>query len=109
MATVAEWQARRRAGFLRLYAQGLLTANELFPGLLDAFSEGGIGEELEAASAEVRGLVREFLVGHRPVTFAPFVIGQPPTAEEAARWEQERRRKYAALLVVLGIDGLQDR
>ena len=109
MATVAEWQARRRAGFLRLYAQRLLTANELFPGLLDTFSEGTIGEELEAAGAEVRGLVRDFLAGHRPVTFAPFVIGQLPSAEEAARWEQERRRKYAALLVALGIDRLQDK
>jgi hypothetical protein len=104
MTKLAERQARRRVGFLRHYAQGTLTADELFPGLLDTFSENGIGEELEVAGAEVRERLREFLAGHRPATFAPFFFGQPLTAEEAARYEQERRRKYVALLLALGIN-----
>jgi hypothetical protein len=104
MTTIAELQARRRDGFLRHYAQGILTANELFPALLDTFSERDIGEELQAAGAEVRERVKEFLAGHSPATFAPFIFGQPLTAEEAARYEQERRRKYVALLLALGIN-----
>jgi hypothetical protein len=103
MATIAEWEARRRASFFRLYAEGLLTANELFPGLLDSFSEDRILEELEASGAAIRERVREFLAAHRPATFKPFVVGQPIAADETLRWEQDRRRKYAALTrTVLG-------
>lgn len=103
MAMPPEWQARQRARFFQLYAEGFLTANELFPGLLDTFSEGNIGEELKAAGTEARERLREFLAGHRPATFAQFIIGQPLSKAEAARREQEGRRKYAALLLALGI------
>jgi hypothetical protein len=103
MATGAEGQARLRGKYLRMHAEGVLTANELFPALLDTFTEAGIDEELGLAGADVRGQMMEFLATHHPATFVPFVFGPPPTAAEAERWEQERQRKYAALLVALGI------
>jgi hypothetical protein len=103
MATRSEWQARQRANFLRLYRDGFLTANELFPSLLDTFSDGHIPAELDAEGPEVRDVLREFLAGHRPLTFYPHVIGVPPTPERAAIWEQERLRIYAALLVALRV------
>ena len=104
MATIGDGDARRRIRFLRLYAEGLLSANELFLGLLDTFSEVGIPEELERAGAEVREQVRAFLAEFRPVTFRPFVMGQPLTADEAMRWEQQRRRIHAGLFLALAID-----
>ncbi|MFO0796143.1 MAG: hypothetical protein U0804_01635 [Gemmataceae bacterium] len=45
MATVAERQAWIRAKCLRMHAEGVLTANELFPALLDTFTEAGIDDE----------------------------------------------------------------
>jgi hypothetical protein len=101
MATIAEWKAMQRANFLRLYSEGDITAIELFPCLLDTFSEEGVLEEIEAAGAQIREQVREFLAAHRPTTFRAFIIGSAP---EDARTEQERRRKYAALLIALGLN-----
>jgi len=105
MATIAEWKAMQRAGLLRHYFEGGITAIELFPGLLDSFSEESVLEELEAAGEQIRERVREFLAAHRPTTFRPFIIGAVAlTPEEAAKWERERRRKYAALLIALGVN-----
>jgi hypothetical protein len=101
MATVAEWKAMQRAGFLRHYSEGDITAIELFPCLLDTFSEEGLLEEIEAAGVQIRDRVREFLAGHRPTTFRALIIGSAPEEAEVA---QERRRKYAALLLALGVN-----
>jgi hypothetical protein len=106
MSTIAEWKAMQCANYLQHHSEEVITAIELFPGLLDTFSEEGIVEELEAAGAQIRERVREFLAGHRPTTFRPFIFGAVAlTPEEAAnKWERERRRKYAALLIALGVN-----
>jgi hypothetical protein len=101
MATIAEWKAMQRANFLRHYSEGDISAIELFPCLLDTFSEEGVLEEIEAAGAPIREQVREFLAAHRPATFRALIIGSAP---EDAKKEQERRRKYAALLLGLDIN-----
>jgi hypothetical protein len=103
METTGDRQAQRRVNLLRHFAKGVLSANELFAALVDTFSELRIAEELEAAGPEVREQVRAFLAGHRPTTFAPFFIRTPLTADEAMRWERCQRRKYAELLLALGI------
>ncbi len=75
METIDDVRARSRVKYLRAYSDGDLSANELFAGLLDRFSENRISEELEAAGPEVRERVKQFLTGHIPITFRPFVMG----------------------------------
>jgi hypothetical protein len=103
MATIAEWKAMQRAGLLRRHSEGDISANELFPALLDTFSAEGLLEELEAAETPIRERIREFLTGHRPATFRQIYFGVGPTPEEAVQEELERRCKYAALLIALGV------
>jgi hypothetical protein len=104
MMTNAEWGSRSRSSYLRLYAGGLLTAYEFLSSLLDSFSEHRIAVELEAAGSEMRQRVRKLIAEQPAATFRRFVIGEPFTAQEALRLEQEWRRKYAELLLALNIN-----
>jgi hypothetical protein len=87
-----------------LYARGVISAHELFPSILDSFSDGGaVANELEEVREDLQGRIRAFLETHRPATFRPFLIGPGPTPEESAQWEQRRRRIYAALLQAMNL------
>ena len=90
--------------YLRLYSDELLTANELFPAILDSFSETHVSEELEGQGPEICRRLKVFLTSHRPATFTPFVIGKQLSMEEKQIWAAERQRKYKALLLALRID-----
>jgi hypothetical protein len=93
----------RRRKLFGSYDRGIITANELFPALLDSFCGGGIREQLEATEEDLRERIDHFLASHLPATFRPFLIGPGPTPAEAVKWEQERRQNYAELLDALGI------
>lgn len=107
MATLAEWQARKRASLFDSYDRGIVTASELFPAVLDTFTDGRIAEEMTALEPEVRDKLKDLLSNYEPESFVPFLIGSTPSPDESKRWEEERRRKYAAILACLGIDGPQ--
>jgi hypothetical protein len=103
MHSLNEQQAQLRAKLFKSLDRGFVTANEVFPSLLDTFSEENIPEELETAGDHLRERIRVFLADHYPATFRPFLIGPGLDPEEAAEWEQQRRRKYAELLRALSL------
>jgi hypothetical protein len=106
MNTGRERDAKMRARHLSLFRRGIITSDELFTALLDTFADGFLLDDLAISGEEVCKEIGTFLTNHVPVSFKVFLIGQQPTPEAALKWEQERRRKYADLLAILGVSRL---
>jgi hypothetical protein len=96
-------QAQRRKRGLDLYAEGLLSRNELIGGLLDTFEIGCVTEEFAADPPEVQRQIRTFVSEYWPSPLPRVFLFGDASDEDLAEIDRVRQGKYAELAIAIGL------